>query len=46
MESHDVVVALEDAIIASADDTAFVAEDGIGLDVHCVALVAEVVPPS
>ncbi|MGW7248168.1 Uma2 family endonuclease [Streptomyces decoyicus] len=41
----DVVVALEDAIIASADDTEFVAEDGIGLDVRCVALVAEVVSP-
>lgn len=41
----DAVVALEEAIIASADDTEFVAEDGIGLDVRCVALVAEVVSP-
>lgn len=39
------MVALEDAVIASADDTEFVAEDGSGLDVHCVALVAEVLSP-
>ncbi|MGY5124656.1 Uma2 family endonuclease [Streptomyces nigrescens] len=41
----DTVIALEDAILASADDSEFVAEDGIGLDVRSVALVAEVVSP-
>ncbi|MFF7699383.1 Uma2 family endonuclease [Streptomyces lydicus] len=41
----DLVIALEDAITAFADDTEYVAEDGIGLDVGCVALVAEVVSP-
>ncbi|MGW7573224.1 Uma2 family endonuclease [Streptomyces sp. NPDC054765] len=41
----DALIALEDAIVASAGDTEFIAEDGIGLDVRCVALVAEVVSP-
>ncbi|TJZ46153.1 Uma2 family endonuclease [Streptomyces piniterrae] len=41
----DALVAPEDAITAFADDTEFVAEDGVGLDVRCVGLVAEVVSP-
>jgi Uma2 family endonuclease len=41
----DAIVALEEAITALPGDTEFVTEDNVGLDVRCVALVAEVVSP-
>ncbi len=43
MQGFEVVI--PDAYVAPEDDEEFIAEDGLGLDARCVALVLEVVSP-